>query len=372
MDKLLYWLNYELWGMPLKQYLIAFGIFLLALVFKKVLAHLLTRFIQPLVNRTRTDVDDMLLNCLRRPLEMLVLVAGLFVALQVIQLPIEPVNLKLFSYALLKILVTFSIAWMLFNMVSILELAIGGWARRTGSPLDERLLPFIRKTIRVFIVVISVVMVAQNLGYSISGLLASLGIGGLAIALAAKDALANIFGSVMILMDRPFRVGDWIKAGDMEGTVEEIGFRSTKIRTFAKTMITVPNNIIANTPLNNFSRMPKRRIKMSIGVTYDSTPEQMRKAVSRIRAMLGEHPAINQDFMLVNFTDFAASSLDILVYCFTTTTAWGEYLEAREDVCLKIMDILEELGMEMAFPSQSLYLHNTEEKEELPVEVSAS
>jgi MscS family membrane protein len=215
-------------------------------------------------------------------------------------------------------------------------------------------------------------MTIQNLGYSISGLLASLGIGGLAVALAAKDTLSNIFGSFMIILDRPFHIGDWVKAGDMEGVVEEVGFRSTKIRTFAKTLITVPNNIIANLAIDNFSRMPNRRIKLNVGVTYETSPAQMRRAVSLIREMLTNHPAIQQDFFLVNFTDFGASSLDIMVYCFTTTTVWGEYLDARENVCLKIMDILEELGLEIAFPSRSVYLRGEQEKKEALPTVSAT
>ena len=164
----------------------------------------------------------------------------------------------------------------------------------------------------------------------------------------------------MIVLDRPFRVGDWIKTDNLEGTVEEIGFRSTKIRTFAQTLITVPNNIIANSLLDNFSRMPKRRIKMTVGVSYDSTPQQMRAAIVQIRTMLEQHPAIDQEFMLVNFTDFAPSSLDILIYCFTATTNWGKYLAAREDVCLKIMEILDRLKMEIAFPSHSIYIHDND------------
>jgi MscS family membrane protein len=194
----------------------------------------------------------------------------------------------------------------------------------------------------------------------VTGVLASLGIGGLAFALAAKDTVSNIFGSLMIIFDRPFHIGDWIKAGDMEGTVEEIGFRSTKIRTFAKTLISVPNNVIANMALDNFSRMPKRRIKLNVGVTYESTTAQMREAVEKIRVLLKNHPAIDQDFFLVNFTDFGASSLDIMVYCFTTTTVWGDYLDAREDVCLKIMETLEDLGLEIAFPCTTVYLRNDE------------
>jgi MscS family membrane protein len=123
-------------------------------------------------------------------------------------------------------------------------------------------------------------------------------------------------------------------------------------------MITVPNSVLMNMSIDNFSQMPKRRIKLTVGVTYETTPAQMRQAVAAIRKLLREHPAIHQDFFLVNFTDFGASSLDIMVYCFTTSTVWGEYLDSREDICLKIMETLEELGLEIAFPSQTLYLHD--------------
>ncbi|MBN2644927.1 MAG: mechanosensitive ion channel family protein [Desulfuromonadaceae bacterium] len=357
MENWIHWLDQRYFQISLKQYALAALILIAALLFKRLFSRLLTRIISPLVDRTRNTFDDLLLNSLRRPLEFLVFIAGLFLALQVLQLPSKPVNLELFGNALLKTLFTFNMAWVLFNAVDLVEGTLGHWAHSTGSPLDDHLLPFIRKTARSFIIILALVMVIQNLGYSISGLLASLGLGGLAVALAAKDTLSNIFGSVMILLDRPFRVGDWVKTDKLEGTVEEIGFRSTKIRTFAKTLITVPNNIIANTPLDNFSRMPKRRIKMTIGVTYASTPQQMRRAVNDIRAMLQQHPAIQQDFMLVNFTEFSPSSLDILVYCFTTTTNWALYLEARQDVCLRIMEILDQLGMALAFPSRSIYLH---------------
>lgn len=358
MEQLQSWLNgTDFFSPDMQRYILASVILFIFFIFKRLFSGLLTRFILPLANRTTNNFDDLLLASVRRPLEMLVLIGGLFIAFQVLQLPTKPVNFQQAGNALIKTMFTFNIAWVLFNAVTILERSIASWAHHTGSPLDEHLLPFIRKIIRAFIIVLAVVLVIQNLGYSISGLLASLGIGGLAVALAAKETLSNVFGSIMILLDRPFRVGDWIKTDNIEGTVEEIGFRSTRIRTFAKTLITVPNNIIATTSLNNFSRMPKRRIKMTVGVTYASTPEQVRAAVSKIRSMLEQHPAINQEFMLVNFTDFSPSALDILIYCFTTTTNWEEYLNAREDVCLRIMDIIAELGMEMAFPSHSVYIH---------------
>ena len=350
-------------GISAGRFSAAFAILITALILKKILGHIFVSVIFPLAARTKSRYDDDFLNCIRKPAELLVVIIGLFVAVQVLQLPTEPVNLRRGAYAILKVLVTFDIGWALFNLVDLLDVFLSGWVHKTESTLDDHLLPFIRKSLRAFIIFLAVIMTIQNLGYSISGLLASLGIGGLAVALAAKDTLSNIFGSFMIILDRPFHLGDWVKAGDMEGVVEEVGFRSTKIRTFAKTLITVPNNIIANLAIDNFSRMPKRRIKLNVGVTYETSPAQMRQAVAQIREMLKNHPAIEQDFFLVNFTDYGSSSLDIMVYCFTTTTVWGEYLDAREDVCLKIMDILEALGLEIAFPSRSIYLRGQKNEE---------
>jgi len=345
-------------GISLNHFAIAFVLLFFALLLKKILAHLFTKAIFRAAQKTSSEMDEMLLKKLNKPAEFLVLVTGFYLAVELLQLPKEPSNIDGIARNLVQVLLTFNLAWFCYNMVSLLESWLGHWAGRTESTLDDHLIPFIRKSLRVFIVFLAVLLLIQNLGYSISGLLASLGLGGLAVALAAKDSLSNIFGSLMILLDRPFSIGDWVKAGEMEGTVEEIGFRSTRIRTFAKTLITVPNSSLMNLSIDNFSLMPKRRIKLTVGVTYATTPTQMRQAVAEIKQLLRTHPAIDQEFFLVNFTDFGASSLDIMVYCFTISTVWGEYLEAREDVCLKIMDLLEKLGLEIAFPSRTLYLRN--------------
>ncbi|PLX80129.1 MAG: mechanosensitive ion channel family protein [Desulfuromonas sp.] len=353
-------LNTEILGITVVRYAIALGIVLFSFIAKKAFAHLFIKLIMPLAKRTKNELDDQVLVCVQKPSELLVFLIGLFGATQYLQLPVEPYDINGFAINLIKVLTIVAAGWFLFNLVDLVDTYLKKWAARTESTLDDQLAPLIRKSLRIFIVIMALLMVIQSFGYPVSGLIASLGIGGLAFALAAKDTISNIFGSLMIIFDRPFHVGDWIQAGDLEGTVEEIGFRSTKIRTFAKTLITVPNNIIANMSLDNISRMPKRRIKLNVGVTYDTRPDQMREAVAKIRELLRQHPAIDQEFFLVNFTDFGASSLDIMVYCFTTTTVWGEYLEAREDVCLKIMDILEGMGLEIAFPSRTVYLQNPE------------
>jgi MscS family membrane protein len=365
MENLQVMLNETFLGISLARYAAAFGVVVLALILRRVLAHLFTAVIFPFARRTESRYDDLMLEGIRKPAMLLVVIIGVFIGVHILQLPTEPTDLRRFAYALLKVLVTFDVAWALFNLVSLLDEWISQWVNRTESTLDDHLAPFVRKSLRVFITFIAALMTIQNLGYSISGLLASLGIGGLAVALAAKDTLANVFGSLMIILDRPFHIGDWIKAGEMEGIVEEVGFRSTKIRTLAGTLISVPNSNITNMAVDNFSRMPSRRIRLTVGITYDTKPGQIREAVAEIRSMLTVHPALDRDKVLVHFTEFGASSLDILVNCFTLTTATPEYFAVREEICLKIMGILEELGLEIAFPSRSIYLRGRE-KDPLP------
>jgi MscS family membrane protein len=357
MENLTILLDKTFLDIPLSRYAYALLAVLVALVGKKIFAFLLTKLFAPLTRRTATDLDDQLLECIRKPLELLVVVFGLFVAVQILQLPEEPVDLRAGAYSVLRALITVAGGWALFNMAGVFGSYLESLSAKTDNDLDDHLVPFIRKSLRVFIVVLAAIMVIQNLGYSTSGLLASLGIGGMALALASKDTLANIFGSLMIIFDRPFKIGDAVTAGDMEGVVEEVGFRSTKIRTFNKSLISVPNSLIANMPIDNITSSNKRRIRMTIGVTYDASPAQLRDVTGRIRTMLTNHAGLDPEAVQVNFTDFGASSLDILIQCFTLTPQWNEYMDVREDVCLRIMEILEESGLAFAFPSRTVYLH---------------
>ena len=251
---------------------------------------------------------------------------------------------------------TILVAWTAARITDALATLLAERAKRSETTFDDQLVPLFRKSAKVFIGLVAFLLVAQNLGYSVSGLIAGLGIGGLAVALAAKDTIANLFGSVTILIDRPFRVGDWITLQGADGVVEEIGLRSTRIRTFAKTVVSIPNEELANSTVENHTLMPKRRIKFNVGVTYDATVGQMREAVARIEGYLRGNPDIDQVFMLVKFTTFSDSSLDIFVYCFTGTTDWTEHLSVKQDVNLAIMEILEDLGLQIAFPTRTLHL----------------
>ena len=229
-------------------------------------------------------------------------------------------------------------------------------AATTEGTFDDQLVPVVRTLAKLIIFIVGLLLIIQNLGGQVGSLLAGLGIGGAAIALASKDTIANLFGSIVIFVDRPFQVGDWVEIGDQEGTVEAVGLRVTRIRTFANSLITVPNSTLTTTAINNWSRMRKRRIKLTIGVTYSSTPAQIQAGVAAIREILAKDKRISQDFMLVNFTNFGSSSLDIFVYAFTVTTRWDEYMRVREEILLQIMGRFADIGLSFAFPSQSLYV----------------
>ena len=211
---------------------------------------------------------------------------------------------------------------------------------------------------KVFIISLGSVAVLQNFGINVSAFIASLGLGGLAFALAAKDTAANLFGGFAILTDNIFKIGDWIKIGDVEGIVEDIGMRTTKIRAFDKRLIVLPNATIANSAVDNFSRRDRRRISMKIGLTYSTTPQQMQNILKDIREMLFNHPQIHKDPLFVYFDEFDDSSLNLFIYIFTKTAIWEEYLKIKEDINLKIIDIIQKNNSNFAFPSQSIYFEN--------------
>ena len=225
-----------------------------------------------------------------------------------------------------------------------------------GKNLGKDLANLITKFIQVIIAALGLITILQEWGYNITGFLASLGLVGMAIALAAKDTVANLFGSLVIFSDKPFKIGDWIKTDDVEGIVEVVGIRSTKVRTFAQALVSVPNASLANGAILNWSKMGKRRIKMSVGLTYSTTSTQMQNILKEMRVMLEKHKDIHKETIFIYFTDFQDSSLGIFCYFFTKTTNWGEYMRVREDINLKIMHIVESNGSSFAFPSRSIYI----------------
>jgi MscS family membrane protein len=313
------------------------------------------------LGRLRAESQDRpfrasLLQAAEDPARWALITLGTFAALETLPLPRAPLDLR---HLVETMMLAASLAFAIWFGLGLVDAVADLWARRaalTETPFDDTLVPVARKSAKVFLVVAGSVMIVQNLGYSVGSLLAGFGIGGAALALASKDTIANVFGSVVIFLDRPFYVGDWIEIGEQEGTVEEVGLRVTRVRTFANSLITIPNAQLTTMSINNWSRMRKRRIMLTLGLTYDTTPAQLTRAVAAIRQVLRDDPRICQDFSLVNFTDLGAHSLDIFVYAFTTTTNWAEHLQIREDVLLAFMTAIADLGLQFAFPTQTLHV----------------
>lgn len=300
--------------------------------------------------------DELFLKSIRTPLRLLIWVVGLSLLLEIFSrngLPVSTdagTEIRRFGAILI-------VAWGLLRFVSSAErfFTTPGRGRRQ---VDRTTADAIAKLVRLVVVILAGLTVLQSAGVSISGILAFGGIGGIAVGFAAKDLLANFFGGLMVYMDRPFRVGDWIRSPDkeIEGTVEYIGWRLTRIRTFDKRPLYVPNATFANIAVENPSRMSNRRIYEHIGVRYDDAAK-VKQIVDGVREMLRAHPEIDtRQTLIVHLNRFGPSSLDFMVYTFTKTTNWVKFHEIKEDVMLKIADIIFSHGAEFAFPTQTVHL----------------
>ncbi len=343
----------------------AFGVLVMIYLARKYILGILMGFLARMSKRTDAEWDDKLFEAVRPPIGAVLQVLNIYAALAILKLPRHPTNYDAISNKGLVVALIVIGAWALTRSVGLGTHFLTKLTAKTKSPLDDRLVPFVDRVMRVAIVIVAGLMVLQESGVQIAGILAGLGIGGLAVALAAKDTLANVFGTITIVGDYPFDIGDWIKTKDVEGTVEDIGFRSTKVRTFGNSLVLVPNDTLARSAIENFSRMFKRRISFRIGVTYETTPDQMREALARVRDVLRNHEEIRQDFWLVYFTDFADSALEIMIYCFSKTTVWAEFLAVRESLNLRLMQTLSEIGVEFAFPSHAVYMRQNDDDERM-------
>ncbi len=340
----------------LAHWLMASLMLFATVVAQRVVVSTFTKLARKITARTKTTLDDMLLSAAGQPASKLILVIGIMLTVHVLQPPAESFPIMELVDQAGRVLTIVIGVWFLWRMIEGLAVYFTARAKQTDSSLDDQLVPFVAKTLSIFLIMTAVLVIAQNMGYSVSGLLASLGIGGIAVAMAAKDTIANIFGSIMILVDRPFKVGDWIKASEFEGVVEEIGFRSTRIRTFARTLVNVPNSQLANMVIDNIDARSERRIKMRIGLTYNTTPTQMNAALEGIEAILCQHPGVDQTYKLVKFDEFEDSSLSIFLYYFSSSKVWADYLQVRQEVNMQIMALLQELELEFAFPTRTLHI----------------
>lgn len=322
-------------------------------------ALLVSRGVHALEKRAHASTyiwDNVLVESIVRPAQWMVWLVGLSFAAELAAVQTET---PLFAAlpVLRRIATVVIFTWFAVSFIGHLEKALINPAA-SGKPMDVTTATALGKLMRMSVIITSGLVMLQSLGYSISGVLAFGGIGGIAVGFAAKDLLANFFGGLMIYLDRPFAVGEWIRSPDkeIEGTVEDIGWRLTRIRTFDKRPLYVPNATFTQVSVENPSRMSHRRIFETVGIRYDDA-NAMSAIIADVRQMIDQHPELATDqTVIVNFNKFAASSLDFFVYCFTKTTNWVEFHRVKQDVLLKVIEIIQAHGAQCAFPTSTLHI----------------
>ncbi len=345
------YLNFVVLGTPLYRFILAILIFLIFFFFRKLFALTAIRSLRKVVKRTPTEIDDIILRAWTRPIGFLIIVLG--AGLSLVALGVESAVVM----KVVKTLLIFTGGWMSFNLVNAFEDKFYEFAQKFGRELSREIGGFLVKLTKAFIILVVGVAILQEWGINVSALLASVGLLGLAVSLAAKDTLENIISGFVLLLDKPILSGETGEIAGVQGTVEEIGLRSTKIRTFDKTLVSIPNKEVVNQNINNWSRRDKRRVRTYIGLVYSTTREQMENILRDIRELLANHPRVSkEESFYVQFEIFGDSSLNVLLQYYTDTADYAEYLKIVEDINLKIMEIVERNGSSFAFPSRSIYV----------------
>jgi len=339
------------------EYLLDFAILLTILVLFFFLRKYITKymfiFLLKIGGRKLNGLFTQLHASFSLPMQGLILIAGVYIAVGYFPF-LEKSNELLIH--ILKSGVIFMISWGLYNLSSASSVLFFKIKKKYHMNIDNILIPLFSRALRIVIIAISFSIIAQEFGYDVNGFVAGLGIGGLAFALAAKDALANMFGGIIIITEKPFTIGDWVLTPSVEGTIEDISFRSTKVRTFAQALVTVPNATLSNEPITNWSKMGKRQITFNLTLAYDTPREKIETVVRQVEYLLKNHPEIHPETIFVNFDDYKEYGIDIFLYFFTKTTDWGYYLKVKEEINLHIYDLLESENIMIALPARRILM----------------
>jgi len=334
LDQLPEWTESSWLGIALWQYVAVFLWILIGLILRKIFEFVLDNYIRRITQRTKFTWDDDLLEGIEKPLGFIFLMIFFSLTYTNLQLP---VTFNLYLSTVLEIAISVGVIWLFYNLSGVFAKYLTVLTDRTENKLDDQLVPLIRKSLRFFVVTMGVILILQNNGYNVASLIAGLGIGGLAVALAARDTLANFFGSITIFLDRPFRIGDWIKIGNVEGIVEEVVCRFKRIRTFYNSLVSVPNSNVSTSDIDNYGMRNFRRLKTVLNLTYSTTPEQMEAFVEGIKAIVKANKHFRQDFYEVHFNSFGSHSLDVLVYIFFKVPDWSTELQQRHNFLLEVL-----------------------------------
>jgi len=347
-------------GLQLWQLVGILILIFISLIIHKIFTLIIEKIIiSLLIKRGHTNIAKSFVAPVAKPLSILIIFPILLLLIPVLQLPIK---ISTYTLIILKALWPVFATVVFYRLVDVLGLYMIKLADKTESTLDDQLVPLIRKALKIFVIIIGVLAILANLEVDIVPLLTGLSIGGLAFALAAQDTLKNFFGSVMIFMDKPFQIGDWITSGEIDGTVEEVGFRATRIRTFRNSLTYVPNGKIADSTVDNHGLRNYRRFYTQISIMYDTPSDVINVFVEGLRKIVENHPHTLKNNYHVYLNDMADSSLNVMFYIFFEVPTWGEELRCRHEVLIEIIRLAESLGVNFAFPTTTLHMETFPEK----------
>lgn len=337
------------------EWLLSAGMLVGFLIFRAIFIKFIIPKLRKLASFTNTDLDDELINAFEYPVRFTILVAGIYFATR--HAPVSFANADWLS-SIMRSVIIFNFFRGLYNLSDTTYGIFDKVIQKSKYELDPDIVGMLSTFLRVLVVVLGFAVLAKEWGYDINGFVTGMGIGGLAIALAAKDSLANIFASMVIVIDKPFSIGDWIQTGNVEGIVERISFRSVGVRTFDQALVYVPSSMLTVTSINNYTRMAKRRARFTFGLTYDATREQMINISNDLIQYLNNHQNILPEGIIVRFDTFGDSSLNVLVQYFTDSVDSYGYHVVKEDVNLTIMELVIKYGGSLAFPTRTVYIVN--------------
>lgn len=347
-------LQEEFWGNTLENWGISILIVIGAIIVAKLVSYFNKKVIQPFTKKTKNKLDDIIYNAIESPIIFAVMLLGLWIAIHRLVYPDSFVTAVDSAY---KILIVLNATWFFARLInSLIEVYWINKADNSQRTLKHttRMMPVMKRSILVIVWIIGIVMALSNVGVNISALLGTLGIGGIAFALAAQDTIKNIFGAFTIFTDKPFSIGDTVKIDAFEGTIIDVGARSTKMRNYDKRIITFPNYRIADASIINISAEPMRRVVMKIGLTYDTTPEKMKEGMSILENMPSRVEFVSPKDLVVNFSDFLDSSLVITFIYFIEKK--GDIGKTTSNVNMEILSAFNKAGLNFAYPTQTLLI----------------
>ena len=343
-------------GLQLWQYLLFVIILLISWLAGRLVDRVIYNRVVAFIDKQTFSVDPTKLLPLRNPIVWLVISLLFMAGLPDLQLPVR-ISSGLFFMA--RLVMSFSAVLFCSRIIDLLSEIFLSKAELTESKLDDQLIPLVKRAGKTLVWILGIVFILQNMGVQVTALVAFGSVGGVAIALASKDTVENLFGSLVVFIDQPFQIGEYVVIdGSIEGVIEEVGFRSTRIRTLEKTLISVPNAKIAHCTVNNFAKIPERRFKCTLGLRYDTTTAQMEAFIEDLRSYLSDHEMINSDSVIVYFSDMNSFSLDILVMAFINSNAWIDLVQFKHEAFLQFMRIAEKNGVGFAFPTTTIELED--------------